>query len=538
MFGVAEQFHVDKVEDFVRCKKACFRLAFPSRIKVWDCIEKDPFFDRFPKGSDYVHSDRVLFFDYTKMKFADIRGDVDESTFDRLYHAIEDLLPLSVFPLFSKELHGAISDIFLNQLYCYASLVNQEITEAQRHVIDEELRFKAKISIHHERCICDPLQFPYPLKLSIIQPRLRGSVHGCISEFQEGRDICVFLQSRALKSCMGVLERIFNRFSMALLQGEEKKSIDHYDKVFETMFLTFFRSQSKSCILRPSLYVDLYRMISCIHRYEKSKLSLSEAFQFTDNSFLKCLSVDKAWELFIDSERSSRYCYLFDIGGDDNRKNVIMEFGYISSLMETFAFYLPTKDNPVKLTSEFLILLHDAAITGVYLEGKEKRSLGGFVDFNLCVSNSTPKGLEELEKKISCSDGIFKDWSKVTDICPNGLFSRSYERTVKTVEACKVMLNRIIQLYEEEMMVATSSENRKMAMVRFAQNLDQAHVFSDGNIRTCVLVLNFLLIQNDEPPVLWLDPNILDGFSLEEACTVVREGQERFLTLIESNVSG
>lgn len=510
------------------------RVAFPPRIRVW---EKPPFLDKIPRGLDYNTLRLDVSFKYCEYILGFIQGDVPFEIchphgIDNFYHFIESRLPPSVFPPFSKELHFAIAEIFKDQLQCYANSVNKVITPEHHREIEKQLSVKARFCIYHETSNPIPLKFQFDIKMKTIQPLLDGCEHGCISETLEGREICQFLRVRALKSCMALLEEIYKRFSIQLSQDNVVTDLfSHNDAVLDLMCLTFFGSQLQYQVISASHYEELYRMISCIHRYEKSKLSLSEALSITDNSFLKRLSVEKAWELFIDLERDSRYCYLFDVGADEDRAFVNMEFGYISSLIETFAFYLPRSDSPVKLTSEFIMVLHRAAIEGTFFQDEICYSTGESVGFDLSDRNLTDKGALELNEKISDPNGIFNGWLNIVNFCE--ALPPSLVREFKTVEECEVMLNRIIQSYESDMLSASSLESQKMAMVRFAQNLDQAHVFRDGNIRTSIMILNFLLIQNGEPPTLWLNPNILDGFSSEECFFAVCEGQERFVELLE-----
>lgn len=88
---------------------------------------------------------------------------------------------------------------------------------------------------------------------------------------------------------------------------------------------------------------------------------------------------------------------------------------------------------------------------------------------------------------------------------------------------------RLIEAYYQEREEANTPEKKQIAIVRFIQNLDQSHVFLDGNIRTFAFVLmNTLLIKDGMSPVIWDNPNILDGHTLTECLEHVRNGQETF----------
>lgn len=71
-----------------------------------------------------------------------------------------------------------------------------------------------------------------------------------------------------------------------------------------------------------------------------------------------------------------------------------------------------------------------------------------------------------------------------------------------------------------------------IAIVSFCQNLEQAHLFFDGNIRTIgFFLLNKLLLMNDLNPTSLKDVNCLDCLSVEELIQEVKEGQDYFRCL-------
>jgi hypothetical protein len=80
-----------------------------------------------------------------------------------------------------------------------------------------------------------------------------------------------------------------------------------------------------------------------------------------------------------------------------------------------------------------------------------------------------------------------------------------------------------------------NDEDAKLtAIVRCCQDLDQAHLFVDGNIRTIAFgVLPKLLLENDLRPCILPDPNILDGSSVEEIKQAICQGQETFQSRCE-----
>lgn len=71
------------------------------------------------------------------------------------------------------------------------------------------------------------------------------------------------------------------------------------------------------------------------------------------------------------------------------------------------------------------------------------------------------------------------------------------------------------------------------AIVRLVQDLEQLHMFDDGNCRTlCMLLLNHLLINHDFPLCILQNPNGFDALSEDELIEQVIAGMENTFILI------
>ena len=83
----------------------------------------------------------------------------------------------------------------------------------------------------------------------------------------------------------------------------------------------------------------------------------------------------------------------------------------------------------------------------------------------------------------------------------------------------------------------SNTKNEKIIelIVRVCRSLDQAHVFPDGNIRLCRLLMNMFLIQNGMLPAIYDDFNTLDCRDVEYLVNEVKQGQEKFVTLLKNN---
>eukprot|EP00939_MAST-03C_sp_MAST-3C-sp1_P005052 g5052.t1 len=72
--------------------------------------------------------------------------------------------------------------------------------------------------------------------------------------------------------------------------------------------------------------------------------------------------------------------------------------------------------------------------------------------------------------------------------------------------------------------------NKKLeAIARLIRDVEISHFFHDGNQRTMVLLLNYLLVQNGELATILFDPYIFDGYaSLLEIMQQILKGQKRY----------
>lgn len=105
----------------------------------------------------------------------------------------------------------------------------------------------------------------------------------------------------------------------------------------------------------------------------------------------------------------------------------------------------------------------------------------------------------------------------------------------RSAEQCRERVDGIVKAYEREIAAAGDDEILKLrAIARCCQDLDQSHVFEDGNIRTVgFLVMNKLLAENGLSPAILAEPNCFDGFSIDQLVTEIRAGQATFRTRLQ-----
>ena len=187
----------------------------------------------------------------------------------------------------------------------------------------------------------------------------------------------------------------------------------------------------------------------------------------------------------------------------------------------------------------------------------DDRLLGGYV-----------KNLSDLESTLSsedftgCSDYVTKSnkldqikWDREFPQCTKQslAFRAKVNRYIDYLKISKkpmYKLDRIatsvieytvdffLQEYYTNIKDAKDEDSKIKCIVKLCQNLDQLHPFTDGNIRLFgMLLLNYLLIQNQISPCVLTDPNCLDLLSIDELLLKVKEGQENFIaTAIDLDV--
>lgn len=220
------------------------------------------------------------------------------------------------------------------------------------------------------------------------------------------------------------------------------------------------------------------------------------------------------------------------------------EPGYISSMIKGYLFMLQSMEK--KFNSVLYEQLHDECIRNVTTQqepdgiplGFRKYTDGGEA-FDLKLGETVSKeGVKELlNRRITyrytdeIGDSIFP--LKTTLANHSTIFKDLYMKLKPThPQTCKANTDFAISLYEKA--DKSTEEKTLLAIVRLCQDLDQFHVFVDGNIRTIgILVLNRLLIQNQLTPAVLSDVNAFDCLSEKELISCICEGQRFFLGLLE-----
>lgn len=265
---------------------------------------------------------------------------------------------------------------------------------------------------------------------------------------------------------------------------------------------------------------------------------IDEVYSKTDRHFLitwlKGVKKENFHKLFIDADRWDSNPLRFDE----------REPGYMTAMVTAFDFL--TVNETAALTPELVLKVHDLAIDKVRDKSNELLDKGfrkltdGTEKFGLVLGKTlSEKGLDEfLERRKTYfyrmgENEFYFLQEAVKNPSPSG--RNSYLINIRSLfslratrpATCRANIEAIISIFEK--MPKNTEEQKVRAIVRFLQDLDQLHSFSDGNIRTCLLLSYFLCNQLEIEPFCFTDPNCLDCLGEDELVGLaLGEGRENF----------
>lgn len=216
------------------------------------------------------------------------------------------------------------------------------------------------------------------------------------------------------------------------------------------------------------------------------------------------------------------------------------EKGYMSALMSAFTNMLQNLTD--ELTVDSYAYLHDLAVNGVYnrngtpmdkgYRNNQTEAEGFGVDNDTWSSDGYDELSEKYRNRNTKKQSSSVGWALALD--PKGMVGPSVETKIMKIKPlaqtqCKRFAGVVINDYHEELRRAETEEDKLRAIARCCQDLDQLHLFVDGNIRTVTfLLLNKLLLQNNLSPVIMEEPNVFDCKSIAELIDAIKAGQKKF----------
>jgi hypothetical protein len=202
--------------------------------------------------------------------------------------------------------------------------------------------------------------------------------------------------------------------------------------------------------------------------------------------------------------------------------------------------------NTAPLSADLYEQFHDAAIGGVRNREGQPMETGYRKDphfgegFGVDHETWSPEGHAELKRKYQhrrdndefVGNLLAQNPDKMLPRTPDGQQlvgkPKVLLRPLGPGEA-RVLAQGVIDRYHTEITSAHTEDARLTAIARVCQDLDQMHLFADGNIRTVVfLVLNKLLLEQGYSPVIMDEPNVFDAKSVDQLKALIKAGQRRF----------
>lgn len=300
---------------------------------------------------------------------------------------------------------------------------------------------------------------------------------------------------------------------------------------------------------------------------DKAEAQLRMGDEMEQAAAYRGFPTEDGWRMLLDGRHQ-------EVRGEYGFEN---EQGYMAGMLNGFTRMLESVRKHEPLTPELFQTLHDTCTSKVYSKGVvtedvpregalkqgyrtddgsnvgvgfpfKRATLGGEPP-RYTGGTTTPEGRAELEERIAAErtatdrlnaqererataegrepkiiEPFFEIMPGVRD-APDKLWCNK-----RSAEACSARVDGIVKAYEREIAAAGGDETAKLrAIARCCQDLDQSHVFEDGNIRTVAfLVMNKLLAENGLSPAILAEPNCFDGFSIDQLVTEIRAGQATF----------
>jgi len=122
-----------------------------------------------------------------------------------------------------------------------------------------------------------------------------------------------------------------------------------------------------------------------------------------------------------------------------------------------------------------------------------------------------------------------RDGQKITSNLEKLLQLKS-DSSIEVKEAVKKRLEPVFALYFNSIRTSKSNDERLGAISIFLRSITIFHIFPDGNLRTVLLLLNKLLVQNGLPTAILDDPNVFGGYyGTSEMIGEIKKGMFNFM---------
>lgn len=195
--------------------------------------------------------------------------------------------------------------------------------------------------------------------------------------------------------------------------------------------------------------------------------------------------------------------------------------------------YTASKKGLEELVDYWFIQHPERPLTLVFLNSNELRD--GYYIFGdkFIQINGGTKVISKLNfpEQFKIIEPIFSAAGKggllesITLLEPNHI---NYQSTIKT------LMDAICNEYNEAIKKAVTDTDKITVIMTYIQRIEQLHPFLDGNLRTCYILLNKLLRDNNLSLTVLINPNRIDCCSRQELVEMVQQGQINFQKIISN----
>ncbi len=245
------------------------------------------------------------------------------------------------------------------------------------------------------------------------------------------------------------------------------------------------------------------------------------------------------------------------------------EPGYLTGCFNMLTCMLKRRREGQRLDSDFLIKLHDIAAQSTHLscvnadktirQGIKPNSFPLVPGFNLSkegweeikdnmnpesellhqLTNSPPTMDIPVQLKDQYSEISVKfrydygQWTNHQKIIYGARFicegNNLYTDGRKKIERTKANIQALIDQCYVAIEQAGTQEGKEKAITLYMAKIERMHPFLDANLRTIAFgAINMLRLEQGLLPLVWEDPNQLDGFSSDELVKIQQQGAARF----------
>lgn len=165
--------------------------------------------------------------------------------------------------------------------------------------------------------------------------------------------------------------------------------------------------------------------------------------------------------------------------------------------------------------------VHGKPITTPYQPEKDDLHLTNALEHNPWLYNQLPN-----KNELTC-------YTVSIVSMPNLLISPKQKEFSRVL---RQELDRIFDHYNASIREVRTENEKLECIAACVQRIVQLHPFADGNIRTCYVLLNRLLFEENLSLTLLIDPNRLTCFSVKELVSFIQEGQKYARSLLREEI--